>query len=902
MICVLRLCLYLIAMLGPMLYLLAAPEDLIDTDFGTADRPVLGRGNQPNERVTGVLPGEWRDDSGWAQDVYATWTRLEEEGRAFLRLDFTRATDHWYQVAHALPDITEESFFRLNLLARSTQGVTIQVGLRDSGPPYSFHWQTSIHLGANWQEYSYDFRLTKIDRAVGLWITLSQLGQFDIATLKLVRLTRSEYIEELKRRYGEKGSGNLVRISRFPLGLQSGWALGRENSDGDDVQIAPDPDLIGPSGCPALKVATAEPTVLYTAPFGVPLAFQPHVASVYVRSDAEMRVAVLCEGRQIAQQSFAPEQTPGLRRVHVVFNPVLMARAYSLCLEGSQTFWIDALQVEPGKEPTPYRPAAACEVSLACPASDASMMRVQFIDEPATVEYVVTGKAQNAHLCVKVVNTYGEEKTLQPIEIDELPGRGIIRYDVLPQRPLGPFRIEAWVENTEGAVISTYNELVVYRLPRPRYWGKDAPESPFGVHTNSTTRHNLLAKAVGANWTRLHDAGLQYLGWYHLEREKGKWTFYDKEIKRYRRDHVLVLGELGTAPEWASYYPGKPHSSYFDRFYQPRRMEDYANYVRTVAQRYRGIITAYDIWNEPWIHAWWGVGYDESKPDQAGYITSEEPQKDFVRLMKTAFEAAKAVDPDITVLGVNSTSSGPGSNNLGGAEWTRGVVEAGGLDFCDAVCYHQYIGGKPGYAGDVVERGYQTAIGPILERFGRLPKPVWMTEGSAGQDTVGPGFYNHTLPCPNKEDVAETGDRLCRYVVALLGEGIARLFLYSMHAQASLDSAPRWSVLVTPEGYMHPSGAALAILTWHLEDTKFVERREVAEGVFAYLFEAKDGSRSVAALSGKTGHAPYILPRGDGLQVIDLFGNPVEGGRPLGETLVYVTALSPASHLGPMLR
>ena len=42
----------------------------------------------------------------------------------------------------------------------------------------------------------------------------------------------------------------------------------------------------------------------------------------------------------------------------------------------------------------------------------------------------------------------------------------------------------------------------------------------------------------------------------------------------------------------------------------------------------------------------------------------------------------------------------------------------------------------------------------------------------------------------NAEDVVETADRLCRYVVATLAQGVDKLFLYSMHAQSSLHALP----------------------------------------------------------------------------------------------------------------
>ena len=805
----------------------------------------------------------------------------------------------WYQVCHLLPPVTGETFFRLSFTARSADGTTPRFGIRDSGEPYKMHSEERADLGASWRDYAYDFRLEAIEGDVGFWFLVDEVASVDLARLKLESLSRDDYIEELKARYPEGGPSNLLRQSTFPSGLQSGWALGRDNSDGDDVRLGPDPGNVGPSGQPALKVDAEEATTLWGAPFAVPLAFQPHTASLYTKGSGEVTLTVLREGRHIAANRIEL-QGDDWQRLSVKFDPALMAQSYCLRIQGTATYWLDALQVNAGDAPLDYEMQTGCEVHLALQDSDASAARVQFEDEPAQVTFRLVGRGASA-VQAKVVNLYGEEADISPPIKGVGVDRGTLSYDVFPGHPYGPFRIEAWAEAGEGNVVSPHVELVVNRLPRPRYWRRDAPDSPFGVHTASTTRHNLMAKAVGANWTRLHDAGLDYLGWWYLEREKGVWSFRDKEIERYRRDHIKVLGELGTAPEWASYHPGKNHNGYFDRYYQPRRMEDYANYVRTVTERYKGVIDAYDVWNEPWIWAWWGVGFDETKSDRAGYITSENPQADFVRLQKTAYDTAKAVDPGITILGFNSTTSPGWGNSMGGRDWTQGVLDSGGLECCDTVCYHAYISGKPGHPGDSIEEGFATATGPISEKLGQLPKAVWMTEGSAGRDVIGPGFYNHTLPWENTEDVVETADRLSRYMVRLLAEGCERMFLYSMHGQSFLGADQSWSVIVTPEGQLHPSGVAHGITAWMLEDTGFMKHIEVAEGVHAYLFEAKDGSRSVAAISTGPESAEWLPPQYDGFEVRDLFGNPIPDGEAIGATLAYVTADSTADELAEKL-
>jgi len=861
----------------------ANAEILIDTDFGAATEKVEVINEEKDLQVRGMLPTGWSENASWAS-VRAEYQPLEEEGAAFLRIKVEKVTSGSVMLSYRpLPDIHRDNYYRVSLKTRSISSASINIGVRMQGSPYNYFWERQLTPSEQWQDYSFDFQMRSNRQPIGFWIVFGGTGTVDIASFKMTEQTREELIRELKAEYKGTRLKNLLRVSRFPLGIQNGWSLDRDSSDVDDVLIAADPDTSGPSAAPALKIQSEKYMRLYTAPFGVSMIFESHTASMYIRGQGSGKMVVLCDGRSIAGADFGLNPEDDWRRVQVTFTPELIARAYGIRIEGQGSFWIDAMQVESGTAAKPYSGQLACEVALACPQSDAASARVQFEDEPPSILYCVSGEASNGKLKTRVINLYNEEKMLQDTPIGEgFLHSGKLQYDVFPDKPYGAFRVEAWVENSSGERISPYNEIVLYRLRRPRYWMKDAPKSPFGVHTNSTTRHILMAKAVGVNWTRLHDAGLDYLGWYHLEPEQGQWEFRDKELYRYRRLGMKILGELGTAPKWASYYQdvGRDHNGYFDRFYQPKRLEDYANYVRVVTQRYRDVIDAYDVWNEPWIHAWWGVGYDESKRDRDGYITSEDPTGDFVKLMTTAHQNARSTKDAITILGVNSTT---GDN---GTEWTRGIVEHGGLDHCDVVCYHQYTGGSVGYPGDSVDNGFQSATGPIMERFGKNPKPVWMTEGSSVSGMTGSGFYKHTLPYQASENVIYTSDRLCRYVVSLLAQGVEKIFLYTMHGHSYFPNAGQWRVLVTDEGALHPSGAAHSTMAWFLEDTNFIKTMEMVDGVYSFLFE--NSERAVAVLSAKPGHADFKIPQNDSVHAVDLFGNPVPSGIVPGDTLIYL--------------
>ncbi len=569
------------------------------------------------------------------------------------------------------------------------------------------------------------------------------------------------------------------------------------------------------------------------------------------------------------------------------FSPHLLGRAYGVRIEGAQEFLVSDLQVNEGKTATPFKPSMPCEVAL----SANSSTRVHFDDQPATFDYCVMGNPAGAKLEVRVVTLYGEKRIDAPLK-ETPPGdaalqKGSLSYDVFPTRPYGPWRIEARVVK-DGVALSPFNELVLYRLHRPHYWEKDAPDSPFGTHTLSTTRHILMAKSAGVNWTRLHDAGTEYIGWYYLEPQPGKWAFRDADIARYRAHGMKILGAISTAPPWASLLDSPTHG-YFDKFFQPKDYDAWANYAKVVVQHYAKQIDTYEIWNEPWGNEFWIARFDPTKKEgHDGLVTSKDPSADYAHLMQVAYTAVKAAQPEIKIVGINTSTEENGSN------WTRGVLKHDGLNNCDIISYHDYTNGFAGGPKDVAEQGYQAAIGPILAQApgGKLPKPVWMSEGSSTASSIGSGFYHYTVPYLNEEDVTSTSDRLCRFVIAILAQGPEKVFLYSMHSHDYFGARDEWRTLVTEDGYLHPCAAAHSAMAWYLEDTKFKQQQTLARGVTAYIFEGKD--RAVLVLSPAADHDNYFLPTSKEVETVDLFGNPLTAGTPLGSTLIYITAKSAA--------
>jgi hypothetical protein len=817
------------------------------------------------------------------KDFSKTDQKTDFAGRGRLAIPLDTASD-------------KPEFYRLDIESRDATRSPVFLSVRGATSPSKTYWSGSLDPNETWTQREFVFQLDPHSEHTSLLILAPQAGTLELRNIKITREGLDDLVERLKR---DNPNGdrrrNLCRISRFPLGIQSGWAIDREHSD-ELMQVEADEKVIGPSGSPALKLSVADSMHTEVAPFSVPWPFINHTASLYVRGKGHLTMVVLADGRNIGATD-CDVSGDEWKRISLKFMPAMLAETHQLQLLTSGTIWIDAMQVEPGETATDYDSAYPCEVSLTLPKSETSTPRIQFIDEPAQVTFAVTGKARpfraagSPILKSKVINLYGEEKNLPDIPLsDNFLSTGNIKYDVFPLHALGQFRIETWVENATGDRISSYNEIVVTRIRRPRHWNEDAPESAFGIHMGSTTRHHMLAKAIGINWTRLHDAGCAYTCWAFLEPHKGQWTFRDDDIARYRAHHISILGMLGTAPPWATGVPEKPNGpEYWDRWNEPRDVKDYANYATVVATRYKDQIRYWDIWNEPWGKFW-------SKWDDQAKKSARSPNApdEFAALQQAGFEAIRAVDPDMMVMGVDTMGGSVGP------KWTLAMLNAGALATCDLYDYHYYNSELTGFPGDEAERTLNESFG-VAMLGGKLGKPIWMSEGNGANRTIVRGFYHYTLPptVPD-EDFVRLCDYQSRYMTRILSLGVEKIFLYSINVGGEWRAGPgEFQCLVTDDAFAHPQAAAHSALAYELEDTHFAKDISPVEGIHIYILSGI--GRSVAVVLSSPTHAAYVLPHPKNSAVRDLFGNDLRMGEIFRGTTVYISSPTDAETLAKQL-
>src|SRR5690606_10135868 len=108
------------------------------------------------------------------------------------------------------------------------------------------------------------------------------------------------------------------------------------------------------------------------------------------------------------------------------------------------------------------------------------------------------------------------------------------------------------------------------------------------------------------------------------------WAKYDHIVDLAERYGLEIQARLSNPPVWAQASPDSGQCA------PPVDVQDFVNYAVAVAERYRGRIRYYQIWNEPNIYPEWG----ENAVDPEAYT----------ELLCRTHDALKAVDPDIVVI------------------------------------------------------------------------------------------------------------------------------------------------------------------------------------------------------------------------------------------------------------
>lgn len=244
------------------------------------------------------------------------------------------------------------------------------------------------------------------------------------------------------------------------------------------------------------------------------------------------------------------------------------------------------------------------------------------------------------------------------------------------------------------------------------------------------------SRAMGASWAR------EEMSWGNIERSrKGGWDWnpFDKQLRSMAEQGYGIVGMLLTTPRWARvndcsariqrYAAQGVHVA--DYWCPPADLNDFADYVRKVVERYDGDgiddapgsprIAAWQIWNEP--NAW------ETWPGTPA---------EYGALLVAGYQAVKQADPTALVVtgGLYVFDGGwnDGRGHRDGLAFFQDAINAvpQAWNSFDALAIHPYMPDVAPDQANIVARvslwGRINTARQWLDARGGRDRPLWISE------------------------------------------------------------------------------------------------------------------------------------------------------------------------------
>lgn len=254
-----------------------------------------------------------------------------------------------------------------------------------------------------------------------------------------------------------------------------------------------------------------------------------------------------------------------------------------------------------------------------------------------------------------------------------------------------------------------------HRLESPRIVNLAAPGLTLGLADSQIFLETPdIAAQTAQRWiaNNIHTVRIG-IPWAGVEPLQGRmdWSRADQVVAAAATANASIICVITTSPLWAKADGGIPPNS------RPASFDQYADFTAKVADRYRGKIAAYEVWNEPN-----GITGYSPKPDPNGYTA----------MLMAAYPKIKAADPNAIVLGgVLGSGKTWGDWTINPVDYLTRMYAAGAQPYFDALSYHPYSYSQKFSAG------MATTDSPVdqLVRMRKLMisrgdsgKKIWATE------------------------------------------------------------------------------------------------------------------------------------------------------------------------------
>jgi polysaccharide biosynthesis protein PslG len=294
--------------------------------------------------------------------------------------------------------------------------------------------------------------------------------------------------------------------------------------------------------------------------------------------------------------------------------------------------------------------------------------------------------------------------------------------------------------------------------PRANLKGTVVDRTLFGMHVFNLQNGVFPTVPVGS--VRLWDTQTT---WSQVETAQNvfDWTKLDGAVATAKNNGVNdILMVLAGTPAWATDDPsaGGTAGVLPGAAGMPKDFADWDDWVRQVATRYKGRITAYQPWNEANLSTF-----------------STATPKEMAELTKRAYDIIKSIDPNAKVVAAST------GTRLGGPFkkfYPAYLAELKARNWpIDVFAAHTY----PASLGTPVDRAYLAKVWiSFLQAAGAPDLPLWDTENNFG--LAGPGSAN-----PDQDIVGKrAADWTARTYLDALRLGISRVYWYSWGPELDL--------------------------------------------------------------------------------------------------------------------
>ncbi len=640
-------------------------------------------------------------------------------------------------------------------------------------------------------------------------------------------------------------SGNLVPNGNFEMGLL-GWRLAGE---GDATLLWGREEKGAASGRLCLRTrAGGEKSSDLRSQFpqeallSRPIPAIPgtrYTLTARVRSDGPGRQADIAAiaaggsgGRRRGGDDFrqSAELTTEWQQVTHSFNLPNDWTAASLCVRIDPPrdghFWVDDVRLVAGER---ENPAALRElVGVGVKAPHTGNLFFAGHGEQAALS-IVNGDAKPHRLAVQALIVDWDNQPLPSVSVGtfDVPARGVkeVAFPIDTTRR-GTFRLD--FEVTAEGQTWRQSAPLKYAVIVPLKGVGDAENSAFGMNTHmereptNHLQHSMeVLSQCGVKWIRA------WWGWGMVEKERGKfdWTEYDRQLG------VVEAAGMRAMPILLRYYPQYEQAwagalTGIQR--PPYKMEEWGAFVGKVIARYKGRVTAWELWNEPTM-------------DNAGFT----PEK-YAALLRATAPAVREIDPKAKIIGFAGVP----------LDFLEGTLALGTAPTMNVVSEHSYS------QLDLPEINIpkQTAAVRAIMKANGGEKPIWHTEqGLSGDDD---GYLPATL------SEAEVAALYMRNLLMCRSLGVEKYFWFS--AQTS----PTYGMTVFYEDYIPRARlVALNACASLLEGTNCRRSYRPSNNAYLFLFARKQPVCVVWNMNAPTRLSLPIRP--EGIEALDLMGNPL---------------------------